>query len=69
MGYDKEQKANQKNHMDLNEVMSHAMKGHPGQTGHGREFWQNVVCWRKEWQATSVFLPWEPHEQYKKAKL
>ena len=38
MGYDKEQKANQKNHMDLNEVMSHAMKGHPGQTGHGREF-------------------------------
>ena len=38
MGYDKEQKANQKNHMDLNEVMSHAMKGHSGQTGHGREF-------------------------------
>ena len=32
--------------------------------GHGGEFWQNVVHWRKEWQTTSVFLPWEPHEQY-----
>ena len=21
--------------------------------------------WRREWQTTSVFLPWEPHEQYK----
>ena len=21
-----------------------------------------------EWQTTSVFLPWEPHEQYEKAK-
>ena len=34
--------------------------------GHGGEFWQNVVHWRKEWQTTSVFLPWEPHEQYEK---
>ena len=25
--------------------------------------WQNVVLWRREWQNTSVFLPWEPHEQ------
>ena len=24
--------------------------------------------WRREWQTTSVFLPWEPHEQYTKAK-
>ena len=31
-------------------------------TGHGREFWQNVVHWRREWQTISVFLPWEPHE-------
>ena len=23
---------------------------------------------RREWQATSVFLPWEPYEQYEKAK-
>ena len=30
--------------------------------------WQNVVHWRKEWQATVVFLPREPHELYKKAK-
>ena len=30
--------------------------------------WQNIVPWRKEWQATSVFLPWEPHEQYERAK-
>ena len=27
-----------------------------------------VVHWRREWQTTSVFLPWEPHEQYEKAK-
>ena len=24
--------------------------------------------WKREWQTTSVFLPWEPHEQYEKAK-
>ena len=29
--------------------------------------WNAKVGWR-EWQATSVFLPWEPHEQYEKAK-
>ena len=28
---------------------------------HGGEFWQNVNHWRREWQTTSVFLPWEPH--------
>ena len=27
-----------------------------------------VVHWRREWQTTSAFLPWEPHEQYEKAK-
>ena len=31
-----------------------------------RWFWQNMVHWRREWQTTSVFLPWEPHEQYEK---
>ena len=36
--------------------------------GHGGEFWQNMVHWRREWQTTSVFLPWEPHEQCEKAK-
>ena len=48
--------------------LSHAMWGHPRGTGHGGEVWQNVVPWRKEWQKTSVFLPWEPHEQYEKVK-
>ena len=36
--------------------------------GNGGEFWQNVVHWGREWQTTSVFLPWEPHEQYEMAK-
>ena len=44
--------------------MSHAVYGHPRWTGHGGEFWQNMVHWRREWQTTSVFLPWEPHEQW-----
>ena len=30
--------------------------------GHGGEFWQSMVHWRREWQTTSVFLSWEPHE-------
>ena len=33
-----------------------------------REFWQNVGHWRREWQATSVFLPWESQQEYEKAK-
>ena len=24
--------------------------------------------WRRQWQTTSAFLPWEPHEPYEKAK-
>jgi len=67
------QKTNQTDHMDhslvqLNETMSHAMYSHPRQMGHGGEFWQNVVHQRREWQTTSVILPWEPHEHYEKAK-
>ena len=58
-------KLTKKNHMDLNEVMNHAVKGHPGQTGHGREFWQNVVHWRREWQTTPVFLPQESRTVWK----
>ena len=27
-----------------------------------------MVHWRREWQTTSVFLPWESHEQHAKAK-
>ena len=30
-------------------------------TGSLVAFWQDVVHWRREWQTTSVFLPWEPH--------
>ena len=37
--------------------------GPPKWAGQRGEFWQNVVHWRREWQTTSVFLPWEPHEQ------
>ena len=48
--------------------MSHALEGHARRTRHGRKFWQNVVHWRREWQTTSVFLPWEPLEQSEKAK-
>ena len=36
--------------------------------GHGGEFFLNLIHWRMEWQATSVLLPWEPHQQYEKAK-
>ena len=34
----------------------------------GGAFWQNMVHWRREWQTTSVFLPWEPHEQHERQK-
>ena len=49
--------------------MSHALWGHPRQMGHVGEFGQNVIHWRREWQTTSVFLPWESHGQYEKAKI
>ena len=29
---------------------------------------QTTFLPRREWQTTSAFLPWEPHEQYEKAK-
>ena len=41
---------------------------HPRRMGHDGEFWENVVQWRREWQTSSVFLPWEPHEQCEKAR-
>ena len=64
------QKTSQSNHTRTT-VLSNSMKlcpcpcpwGHPRWVGHGGEVWQNVVRWRREWQTTSVFLPWEPHEQ------
>ena len=48
--------------------MSHAVQGYPRWMGHTGEFWQNTFHWRREWQTISVFLPWESHEQYEKAK-
>ena len=30
---------------------------------------QNVVHWRREWQTTSVFLPWEPREQFNRLSV
>ena len=48
--------------------MSHAVQGHPRWTGHGEEFWQNVIHRRRKWQPTPVFLSGESHEQYEKAK-
>ena len=35
--------------------LSHTMWGHPRWTDHGREVWENVVHWKREWQTTSVF--------------
>ena len=48
--------------------LSHAVWGHPRWVDPGGEVWQNVVHWRREWQTTSVLLPWEPHEQRSRDK-
>jgi len=32
------------------------------------QYVDDILIWRREWQTTSVFLPWEPREQYEKAK-
>ena len=47
--------------------MSHAVQGHPRWTGHGEEFWQNVIHRRRGWQTAPVYLPWGPHELDEKA--
>ena len=44
------------------------LQGHPRQTGHSEEFWQNVVHRRREWQTTPAFLPREPLGQYERQK-
>ena len=64
------QKTSQPNHnrttaLSNSMKLSHAVWGHPKRTGHGGKVWQKLVHWRREWQTTSVFLPWERHEQYK----
>ena len=35
-------------------------------TSHGGQCWQKVVHWRGQWQATSLFLPWEKYEKAKR---
>ena len=66
------QKTKQTDHMDHNLILLNETKpchvGNPRRMGHGGEVLQNVVHWKREWQTTSVFLPWEPHEQYEKAE-
>ena len=54
--------------LDLDEAVSHAVRGHPGQTGHSEELQLNVVHWRRRWPPIPVFLLQEHHEQYEKAK-
>ena len=44
------------------EALSHSVQGHPKWMGHSGEFYQNMVHCRREWQTTTVFLPWESHE-------
>ena len=39
---------------------------HPRRTGHGAEFWKNMVHWRREWQTILAFLSSELHKQYEK---
>ena len=72
MSYGKSQTTSQSNHTHhslFNSMkLSHAVWGHPRRMGHGGEVCQSVVHWRREWQTTSVSLPWEPHEQYEKEK-
>ena len=48
--------------------MSHAVYGHPRWMGHGGEFWQNVVHWRREWPTTSAFLLENPMYNMKREK-
>jgi len=42
--------------MEPREAMSHAVQSHPRWTGHGGEFSQNMVHWRREWQTNPEFL-------------
>ena len=48
--------------------LGHAVWGHSRRMGHGGEVWQNVDHWRREWQTTSVFLPWESMKSMKRQK-
>ena len=53
----------------LSKVTRSAVQGHPRWMGHRREFWKNMIHWRRKWQPTLVYLPREPHEQYENGKI
>ena len=40
----------------------------PPKTGHGGDFWQSEVNWRRKWWTTSVFLPENPMNNMKGQK-
>ena len=44
--------------VQLNESMSHAVQGHPRQTGHGGEFWQNVEGMANHFSILALRTPW-----------
>ena len=63
------QKTSQSNHTRTTALsnsvkLSHAVWGHPRQTGHGGEFWQNLVHWIWERLTTPVFWPGKFHGLY-----
>ena len=66
------QKTHQTDHMNQSHVIQWnyepCLVGHPRWIGSDGECWQNVVHRKREWQTTSLLLPWEPHEQYEEAK-
>ena len=49
-------------------LLSHAVWGHPRQTGYWGEFPQNVVRWRREWESTSVCFLENPMNSMKRQK-
>ena len=50
-------------------AMTHAMQDYTRWISHRKEFWANMVHWRRNWQHTIVFMPGERHELYEKAKI
>ena len=50
------------------EIWTVPNRANPRQMGHGGEFWQNVVYWRREWQPTSVFMLWNSMNSMKGQK-
>ena len=54
--------------VQFNDATSHALQGHPRQTGLSGEFWQQTVHWRRKWQSTPAFLTGEARDSMKKQK-